>query len=101
MNSGAESPSDPVTVYQDMADNVAGEHEKEDSFVESVKDKISETFHKDDSSSSSDSDNEGKKSSSVSDVKDKIYRLFGREKPVHKLLGGGKRMHIFSCCTYF
>nr|KAJ0188106.1 hypothetical protein LSAT_V11C900479880 [Lactuca sativa] len=80
-----------------MADNVAGEHEKEDSFVESVKDKISETFHKDDSSSSSDSDNEGKKSSSVSDVKDKIYRLFGREKPVHKLLGGGKRMHIFSC----
>ncbi|CAH1445519.1 unnamed protein product [Lactuca virosa] len=78
-----------------MADNVAGEHEKEDSFVESVKDKISETFHKDDSSSSSDSDNEGKKSSSVSDVKDKIYRLFGREKPVHKLLGGGKPADIF------
>lgn len=77
-----------------MADNVAGEHEQEPSFVESVKDKISETFHKDDSSSS-DSDNEGKKSSPVSDVKDKIYRLFGREKPIHMVLGGGKPADIF------
>ncbi|KAL4557028.1 hypothetical protein LXL04_035198 [Taraxacum kok-saghyz] len=78
-----------------MADKVAGEHESEPTFVESVKEKISETFHKDDSSSSSDSDNEAKKSSPVSDVKDKIYRLFGRERPVHKVLGGGKPADIF------
>ncbi|KAI3757688.1 hypothetical protein L6452_05231 [Arctium lappa] len=78
----------------DMADNVAGDHEHESSFVESVKEKISETFHNEDSSSS-DSDNEGKKTASVSDVKDKIYRLFGRERPVHKLLGGGKPADIF------
>ncbi|KAK9070405.1 hypothetical protein SSX86_010807 [Deinandra increscens subsp. villosa] len=78
-----------------MADNAAGEHEKESSFVESVKEKISETFHSEGSSSSSDSDNEGKKSSPVSDVKDKVYRLFGREKPVHKVLGGGKAADIF------
>ncbi|KAL8232098.1 hypothetical protein R6Q57_001876 [Mikania cordata] len=78
-----------------MADNAAGEHEHESpSFVESVKEKISETFHKDDSSSS-ESDCEGKKSSPVSDVKDKIYRMFGRERPVHKLLGGGKAADIF------
>lgn len=55
---------------------------------------MGETFHNEDSSSS-DSDNEGKKSASVSDVKDKIYRLFGRERPVHKLLGGGKPADIF------
>ncbi|GJQ93939.1 reticulon-like protein B2 [Tanacetum coccineum] len=71
--------------------------EKEQSFVESVKEKITETFD----DSSSDSDNEAKKKSSsssaaaevVDDVKDKVYRLFGRQRPVHKVLGGGKR-HI-------
>jgi hypothetical protein len=54
---------------------------------ESVMDKISEKFHG--SSSSSDSDGEGK--SAAAAVKAKIYRLFGREKPVHSVLGGGKR----------
>lgn len=72
--------------------------ENEQSFVESVKEKITETFHNEDSSSS-DSDNEGKKKSSssevVDDVKDKVYRLFGRQRPVHKILGGGKRMSHF------
>ncbi|CAN1178232.1 Reticulon-like protein B1 [Linum perenne] len=61
-------------------------------------DKISEKIHggDDSSSSSSDSDHDDKpkKSSSPaspSSVKSKIYRLFGREQPVHKVLGGGKR----------
>ncbi|MGD7309678.1 reticulon family protein, partial [Ralstonia pseudosolanacearum] len=49
-------------------------------------DKIAEKFHGD-SSSSSDSDDE-------SSVKTKIWRLFGREKPVHKLFGGGKPADI-------
>ncbi|KAJ0700654.1 hypothetical protein HanOQP8_Chr10g0370581 [Helianthus annuus] len=78
-----------------MADNVAGEHEQhehEPSFVESVTEKISETFHKEDSS---DSDGETKKSSPISDLKDKVYRLFGRERLVHKVLGGGKAADIF------
>jgi len=85
-----------------MADNVAGEHEyvhenaqeheSSPSFVESVKEKISETFNKEDSS---DSDNDGKKSSPVGDLKEKVYRLFGRERPVHKVLGGGKAADIF------
>ncbi|KAJ0743663.1 hypothetical protein HanPI659440_Chr10g0378551 [Helianthus annuus] len=78
-----------------MADNVAGEHEQhehEPSFVESVTEKISETFHKEDSS---DSDGEAKKSSPVTDLKDKVYRLVGRERPVHKVLGGGKAADIF------
>ncbi|CAN1178236.1 Reticulon-like protein B4 [Linum perenne] len=64
---------------------------------ESLMDKISEKIHggDDSSSSSSDSDHDDKpkKSSSPaspSSVKSKIYRLFGREQPVHKVLGGGK-----------
>ena len=65
----------------------------EESKGESLIEKIEEKFHHD-SSSSSDSDNEKPKKSeaaSSSSIKDKIWRLFGREKPVHKVLGGGKR----------
>ncbi|KAI3735357.1 hypothetical protein L6452_14852 [Arctium lappa] len=93
VNLDHDAPSDP-----DMADNAAGEHE---SFVDSVKEKISETFHGDDSSSSSsDSDGKnkgkgkGKKSLSVSPLKEKVNRLFGKEKSVHELLGGGKPADI-------
>lgn len=61
---------------------------------ESMMEKISEKIHhkgdSSSSSSSSDDDNE-KKSSSPSSLKSKVYRLFGRERPVHKVLGGGKR----------
>jgi hypothetical protein len=67
------------------------EHDKDDSVVESVTEKISEKTHGHDSSSVSDSDHEKSKSNTDS-LKSKIYRLFGREKPVHKVLGGGKRM---------
>ncbi|KAF3679811.1 Reticulon-like protein B4 [Capsicum annuum] len=73
-----------------MADH-AGEH---DSVVDSVMDKINDTLHPHDSSSS-DSDNEMEKVSSVEAVKAKIYRLFGRERPVHKVLGSGKPADIF------
>ncbi|KAL3521585.1 hypothetical protein ACH5RR_019734 [Cinchona calisaya] len=70
----------------------AGEHE---SAIESVMEKITEKFHSQDSSSSdSDDDNDDKKSP-VDAVKAKIYRLFGREKPVHKVLGGGKPADVF------
>ncbi|CAN1178234.1 Reticulon-like protein B4 [Linum perenne] len=69
---------------------------------ESLMDKISEKIHggDDSSSSSSDSDHDDKpkKSSSPaspSSVKSKIYRLFGREQPVHKVLGGGKPADVF------
>ncbi|RRT58803.1 hypothetical protein B296_00041275 [Ensete ventricosum] len=71
---------------------------KEESVGESLLEKITEKFHGGDSSSS---DSDGEKSSLVGSstpppsaaevVKAKIYRLFGREKPVHKVLGGGKR----------
>ncbi|XP_017698794.2 reticulon-like protein B3 isoform X1 [Phoenix dactylifera] len=66
---------------------------KEESVGESVVEKKVEEFHHDDSSSS-DSDNEKSKPSSSS-VKSKICRLFGREKPVHTVLGGGKPADIF------
>ncbi|CAI9092329.1 OLC1v1027531C1 [Oldenlandia corymbosa var. corymbosa] len=66
-----------------------------DPAVESVMEKIADKFHDHDSSSSSDSDDDKGKKSSPDSVKAKIYRLFGREKPVHKVLGGGKPADIF------
>jgi hypothetical protein len=76
------------------------EHQHEESKGESLMDKISEKIHGSDSSSSSDSDNDEKSkskspSSSPSSVKSKINRLFGREKPVHHVLGGGKPADVF------
>ncbi|CAF2149429.1 hypothetical protein HID58_001337 [Brassica napus] len=71
---------------------------------ESLMDKISEKIHHggDSSSSSSSSDDDDdkkekktKKPESPSSMKSKVYRLFGREKPVHKVLGGGKPADIF------
>ncbi|CAK9141955.1 unnamed protein product [Ilex paraguariensis] len=65
----------------------------EESKIESVMEKISDKIHgHDDSSSSSSSDSEDESSSSL---KTKVYRLFGREKPVHKVLGGGKLADVF------
>ncbi|XP_061360158.1 reticulon-like protein B5 [Gastrolobium bilobum] len=54
---------------------------------ESLMEKISDKLHGHDSSSSSDSDSEKTVTSSV---KDKVFRLFGREKPLHSVLGAGK-----------
>ncbi|KAL2556121.1 Reticulon-like protein B3 [Forsythia ovata] len=72
----------------------AGEHEKHHE-TESVIEKITEKLHGHDSSSSSDSEDEKGIKSTADAVKAKIYRLFGREKPVHKVLGGGQPADIF------
>ncbi|XP_073119466.1 reticulon-like protein B2 [Henckelia pumila] len=69
-----------------MADHIKEEVKKEGSFMDKIADKI----HGDDSSSSSDSESE-----KPSAFKDKVYRLFGREKPVHKVFGGGKPADLF------
>lgn len=64
--------------------------------VESVMEKIKEKLHHDgdsDGSSSSSSDSDSEKKSSK--VKSKIRRLFGRQKPVHTVFGGGKRTSPF------
>ncbi|KAL7203296.1 hypothetical protein ACSBR2_016565 [Camellia fascicularis] len=69
------------------------EHSESDSKGESSMDTIVEKLHSDDSSSSSfesDSDKNPKSS-----VKTEIFRLFGREKPLHKVFGGGKPADIF------
>ncbi|XP_073131443.1 reticulon-like protein B2 [Henckelia pumila] len=76
-----------------MADH-AGEHDKHEPATESLIDKITEKFHGSDSSSS-DSDDDADVKSTAAAVKAKIYRLFGREKPVYKVLGGGKPADIF------
>ncbi|XP_051143824.1 reticulon-like protein B1 [Andrographis paniculata] len=73
-----------------MADH-AGDGDDHKSAAESIIDKITEKFH----GSSSESEDEKDLKSAASAVKAKIYRLFGREKPVHKALGGGKPADIF------
>ena len=82
-----------------MADHDA-EHEKHVSAAESLIDKITDKFHGS-GSSSSDSDDDGDLKSKASAMKAKIYRLFGREKPVHKVLGGGKRMLLPFLLLFF
>lgn len=76
---------------------------------ESLMDKISEKLHFSNhssspapASSSSDSDDEKKKPTSpapaTSSFGSKVRRLFGRERPVHKVFGGGKREFSFFFC---
>lgn len=71
---------------------MAEHHEHDEAKGESLLEKISGKIHDHDSSSSSDSDNE--KTSNSDSLKSKVFRLFGREKPVHQVLGGGKRMRL-------
>ncbi|CAI0444691.1 unnamed protein product [Linum tenue] len=66
---------------------MAEHHEKKE---ESLLDKIADKIHGGDGSSSSSSD-----SDHDDHMKSKIKRLFGREQPVHKVLGGGKPADVF------
>ena len=75
--------------------------EHEESKAESMMEKIVEKIHRHDSSSSSSDSEDEKKSSASSSLKSKIYRLFGREKPVHKVLGGGKRTFFLRISVIF
>ncbi|KAL0464857.1 UNVERIFIED_CONTAM: Reticulon-like protein B5 [Sesamum latifolium] len=76
---------------------MAEQEEISDPRTDSLIDRISEKIHGgDDTSSSSDSDSEVKEAASPPvSLKAKVYRLFGREKPVHKVFGGGKPADIF------
>ncbi|KAL9670178.1 hypothetical protein QQ045_007729 [Rhodiola kirilowii] len=65
------------------------EHHEEEHKEESLLNKIADKIHGHDSSDSDDD------KPSDSSVKDKIWRLFGRESDVHKCLGGGKPADIF------
>ncbi|KAE8055421.1 hypothetical protein FH972_012261 [Carpinus fangiana] len=75
------------------------QHLHEEPKAESLMEKISEKIHGHgdaSSSSSSDSEDEKKKShSSPSSNQPKVYRLFGRERPVHNVFGGGKPADVF------
>lgn len=64
-----------------MADHAGESGSPSESLMEKIADKV---HGRDSSSSDSDDD----KPSSVDSVKSKIYRLLGREEPVHKVLGG-------------
>ncbi|XP_071702067.1 reticulon-like protein B2 [Rutidosis leptorrhynchoides] len=62
----------------------------EDHKSESLTEKITEKFKDDSSSSSSSSSSDSDDDNKISEMKSKVFRLFGREKPVHKAFGGGK-----------
>lgn len=79
-----------------MADHHKEEEKKEESLMEKISDKIN-GHDSSSSSSSSDSDDDKKKKEKKKDTssfKDKANRLFGREKPLHKVLGGGKAADV-------
>ena len=68
--------------------------EDTDSFVEKMEDKFHD--HNSDSESYSDSDDDHATRPPVKTSGSNVYRLFGRDQPVHKVLGGGKRnLHSF------
>lgn len=59
--------------------------------VESVMDKIKEKLRHDGDSDGSSSSSSDSDSDISSKLKSKISRLFGRQKPLHSVFGGGKR----------
>ena len=63
--------------------------------MDSLLDKVQGVFHHDHSRNSSD-EIDGDKHSKHPDK----FRLFGRQKPVHSALGGGKRMNPTSPSPY-
>jgi len=74
-----------------------GEHPEEAaSFLESVMEKVTEKLPGHDSSSSDSDDEKSKKSKKPepSSFASSVKRLFGREKPVHSLFGGGKSADV-------
>lgn len=88
---------------------MAEQEEISDPRTESLTDKISDKIHGDgdgdvnssSSSSSSDSEHEDEKMATESSVKEKIHHALGREKPVHKVFGGGKRTYQpLSACLF-
>ena len=84
----------PLVWQRSMADHACQ--------LESLMDKIVEKIpnHHDSSSSSSESKSDDK-FNPFGSAKAKVYRLFGREKPVHKVLGGGKRNLSLSFCLIY
>ncbi|KAJ6334586.1 hypothetical protein OIU78_011460 [Salix suchowensis] len=69
--------------------------EQSESPVESIMEKISEKIHHHESSPSDPESDSDKKPDPSESMKAKIWRLFGREKPVHHVLGGGKPADVF------
>ncbi|GAB4861666.1 Reticulon-like protein B2 [Ancistrocladus abbreviatus] len=62
----------------------------EESMMQKIADKLHDHHSSSSSSSSDESETEKTTSSTASTVKATINRLFGRERPVHQVLGGGK-----------
>ncbi|KAL9234503.1 hypothetical protein vseg_009371 [Gypsophila vaccaria] len=86
----------------DIAEIAQLEQHKQPIHEEEQKQHLSMSSSSSSSSSSSDDEDESKKvkkktsdDDSSSSAKAKISRLFGREKPVHQVLGGGKPADVF------
>lgn len=71
--------------------------------TDSFSDKVEEKFHdhNSDSDSYSDSDDDhNKRPPPKTTGSTNVYRLFGRDQPVHKVLGGGKRNSIANVSAF-
>ncbi|KAJ9675662.1 hypothetical protein PVL29_024535 [Vitis rotundifolia] len=73
-----------------MAEHAKGSRAASESSLENITDELQ--GH---DSSSSDSVSDSDKTASPSSIKAKDFRLFGREKLVHTVLGGGKHADVF------
>ncbi|XP_022738168.1 reticulon-like protein B3 [Durio zibethinus] len=69
--------------------------EHEEKHEESLMEKITDKIHGHDSSSSSSDSDDDKPSESSVKAKVKVFHLFGRERPLHHVFGGGKPADIF------
>jgi|UniRef100_A0ACD5VC42 hypothetical protein len=103
-----------------MAEHADDATHKPETMMEKIADKLHIGGDHSSSSSSSDSDNDERPrpsappapaapaasevttasfadsaSAAAADAKDKMFRLFGREQPIHKVLGGGKPADVF------
>ncbi|KAK7279888.1 hypothetical protein RJT34_24947 [Clitoria ternatea] len=68
--------------------------EDTDSFIDKIEEKFQEHTSDSDSDSYSDSDDDNHKKPLSNTPHSDVYRLFGRDQPIHKVLGGGKPADI-------
>lgn len=111
-DNGAPHPEGGESFMEKIAEKLHfhDSHDQEKKHEEEEKHEEKKHHDSSSSSSSSSSDSESdkpKKTSSpsaaaaaVSSAQAKINRLFGREKPVHKVLGGGKRTIFLSLSLF-
>lgn len=104
-DNGATHAGEDSSLMEKIAEKLHLNKEEEQEHHKEQKEEHHEAISSSSSSSSSSSDSEQEKvketssatasATSSDNVKAKIYRLFGREKPLHQVLGAGKPADVF------